>query len=102
MFQLRVIIVIEVIQTDHLVTPRQQTSLEKVEAKRARLTQLWTEGDGHTGDHSAWEAFNAVAQSVDHDDEIWKVRTQRTQQLTDGSLYSTKNAVFATLLKAAK
>jgi phage/plasmid-like protein (TIGR03299 family) len=83
------------------LTPRQKTTLERLEEKRERLTALWTEGDGHTGDNSAWEAFNAVVQSVDHDDEIWKVRTQRTQQLVAGSLYTVKNEVGQALLAAA-
>lgn len=83
------------------LTARQETSRRRLEERRARLTQLWDEGDGHTGDRSAWEAYGAVTQSVDHDVEHWPVRTLRTQQMMGGSLAATKDAVLRSLLTVA-
>ena len=63
--------------------------------------ELWTEGTGHSGDRSMWEAYNAVAESVDHDAELWRVRGPRTAALLDGRLRRIKNRVLATLVTAA-
>ena len=32
----------------------------------AAIRQLWDEGRGHTGDGSAWEAFQAAVEFIDH------------------------------------
>lgn len=69
----------------------------KAEAKRARLSQLWTDGDGHQGDHSAWEAYNAATQSFDHDAEMWGAKNQ-LESLFDGQLSKVKNEVVQTLV----
>lgn len=83
-------------------TSRQRTSLAKIEAQRERLTSLWTEGEGHTGDHSAWEAYNAVTQSIDHDDHLWRVRGEgRLQALMTGRLGQIKQTTIDTLLDFA-
>jgi hypothetical protein len=63
--------------------------------RRLRIKQLWTKGTGHTGDHSMWEAYNAVAESVDHDANLWRVRGSRTASLMDGRLAGIKNRVLA-------
>jgi phage/plasmid-like protein (TIGR03299 family) len=79
------------------LTPRQEGARRRVIARRTRLTQLWTEGTGHSGDHSAWEAYNAVAQSVDHDEALWRVRDSRVEALLDGRLVEVKDRVLSTL-----
>jgi hypothetical protein len=84
------------------LTPRQDGARRRVVARRSRLTQLWEEGAGHQGDHSAWEAYNAVTQSVDHDSELWRLRDSRAEALLDGRLVEIKDSVLATLVAAAR
>ncbi len=83
------------------LTPRQEGARMRVLARRARLTQLWEEGAGHQGDHSAWEALNGTVQSLDHDATLWRVRGQRTAALLDGRLAEIKSRVLSTLVAAA-
>ena len=52
--------------------------------------ELWTKGEGHRGDSSAWEAYNAVAETVDHDVDHWPTTGQRTASLFDGHLARVK------------
>lgn len=73
---------------------------ERAENRRQRLTSLWTSGQGHRGDGSAWEAYQAVAQSIDHDEHLWAVEQpleRRVASLFDGSLSAVKNAVLQKL-----
>lgn len=83
------------------LTARQQTARARIIARRNRLTHLWDEGAGHTGDHSMYEAYNATAESIDHDAELWRVNGPRTGALLDGRLADIKNRVLATLVSAA-
>ena len=83
------------------LTPRQQTARARIVARRNRLTQLWDEGAGHSGDHSMYEAYNATVESIDHDAELWRVRGPRTGALLDGRLVEVKNRVLAGLVAAA-
>jgi hypothetical protein len=82
------------------LTPRQEGARARILARRSRLTQLWTEGAGHRGDHSAWEALNGTVQSLDHDAELWRVRGPRTAALLDGRLADIKQRVLTTLVAA--
>jgi phage/plasmid-like protein (TIGR03299 family) len=83
------------------LTARQEGARARVLARRARLTQLWTEGAGHTGDGSAWEAANGAIQSLDHDSQLWRVRGPRTGALLDGRLADIKSRLITTLVSAA-
>ena len=69
-------------------------------ALQRRRVQLWTEGAGHRGDHSAWEALNGAVQSLDHDRELWRTRGLRTQALLSGSLATRKQRVLVSLVEA--
>ncbi|MEX2374810.1 MAG: DUF932 domain-containing protein [Dehalococcoidia bacterium] len=80
------------------LTPREAAARQRVVARRARVSQLWEEGAGHRGDHSAWEAYNAVAESVDHDEALWRVRDSRVEALLDGRLLEVKERVLSTLV----
>lgn len=86
------------------LTGRQKGSLERQMARRARLEALWTAGIGHTGDHSAFEAYQAVTQSLDHDQNLWVVRGDGTRAEAQifGRLASIKRTVLGNLLKAGK
>jgi len=64
--------------------------------KRDELTRLWTAGAGHVGDRSAWEAYNAVAEALDHNKDLWPNRdgAWRTASLLTGGLGVLKNRVL--------
>ncbi len=83
------------------LTPRQEGARDRVIARRDRLAQLWEEGDGHQGDRSAWEAYNAVTQSIDHDVDLWRVRGSRAEALLSGRLVDIKDRVLTTLVDEA-
>ena len=76
----------------------QQRARECVEKRRRRIEHLWTHGEGHTGDQSAWEAYNAVTATVDHDAKLWPTRGKRTASLFDGHLARIKQRVLNELV----
>jgi phage/plasmid-like protein (TIGR03299 family) len=82
-----------------------QRTFDRAVARRERITSLWETGDGHTGDHSAWEAYNAAVQSIDHDEDQFVVTGSRVEALTSGRLGNLKTdvltSIFATI-RAAK
>jgi phage/plasmid-like protein (TIGR03299 family) len=83
---------------------REKTSREKIEAVRSRLAHLWTKGDGHTGDLSAWEAYNAVTQSVDHDTTLWRSKggeEGRLAAMFEGRLLQVKQDTLDVLVAHA-
>src|SRR5690606_20478840 len=82
------------------LTPHQESARRRLVAKRSRLSHLWERGAGHAGDHSAWEAYNSVAQSVDHDETLWRVRGSRAESLLDGRLLEVKEGVLNSLAEA--
>lgn len=84
------------------LTPRQEGARRRVVARRLRISELWTGGTGHSGDRSMWEAYNAIAESIDHDADLWRVRGPRTGALLDGRLREIKSRVLATLVNAAR
>lgn len=74
--------------------------VSRYEKKVATLRRLWDSGIGHTGDHSAWEAMNAVTQAMDHnEDGLWPTRggVYRTASLLTGNLYTMKQQVIHNL-----
>jgi phage/plasmid-like protein (TIGR03299 family) len=78
--------------------------LDRWATKRATITRYWTDGTGHTGDHSAWEAYNGLAEVLDHDTELFPTRggVYRTQALLMGRLGSIKQAVINRLVDYAQ
>jgi phage/plasmid-like protein (TIGR03299 family) len=74
---------------------------ERAHSKRVELTRLWTGGRGHTGDHSAWEAYQAVVEALDHDVCLWPTRGERLASLVDGNLVSLKSAALDRLVEHA-
>jgi phage/plasmid-like protein (TIGR03299 family) len=81
-------------------SPRADNTVDKWKEKRQRLFSLWHNGDGHTGNDSAWEAYNGVIQSLDHDTDIWKTASaeNRAVSVLNGKLASIRNQVFDSLL----
>ena len=86
---------------DGNLNPRQEQARERLLARRLRIGQLWTGGTGHTGDGSMREAYNAVAEAMDHDAGLWRVRGARTAALMGGRLGVIKSRVLAGLVSAA-
>ena len=83
------------------LTARQESARQKILSQRSRITGLWHEGAGHSGDQSAWEAYNAVAESVDHDAQLWRVRDSRAEAMLVGRLAEVKDRVLGSLVEAA-
>ena len=59
------------------------------------------EGDGHIGDYTSWEAYNAVVQSLDHDEELWPSWDSRAASLFNGPLAQAKRGVLNRLFEEA-
>jgi phage/plasmid-like protein (TIGR03299 family) len=77
--------------------------VERADRKRNELTRLWTQGIGHTGDGSAWEAYNGAVEALDHNAELWPTRggVWRTASLLDGALGEKKALVLNGLVRHA-
>ena len=77
----------------------------RYQQKVGEITRLWTEGAGHTGDHTAWEAYQGLVEAVDHNEVLWPNRGGtfgRAQSLLDGTLGNIKQDVLNGLVKAAR
>lgn len=83
------------------VNPQAEAALERTLRRRTELRRLWTDGAGHNGDLSAWEAYNGLVQAVDHDASLFPVRVDRTESLLDGRLRDVKRECKLRLLKHA-
>ncbi len=77
--------------------------VERALKKRQCIKDLWRNGKGHTGNESAWEAYNAAAEALDHNRELWPTRagSWRTASMLDGEIARTKNAVLDKLVDHA-
>jgi len=85
-------------------SPRADMVMERHGARVTELRRLIRSGAGHTGDGSAWEAYNGVVEALDHNvSGLFPVRggTGRLGALLDGSLSATKGEVLAGLVTAA-
>lgn len=74
--------------------------LARHERKRATMSRLWTAGAGHTGEPTAWFAYNAVVEGIDHHADLFPTRSgvYRTASLLDGTLRELKQRVLANLV----
>lgn len=83
--------------------PRAELVVDRWREKVKRIHDLWSHGTGHTGDASAWEAYNGLVESLDHDTETWKARSaeNRALSLTDGPLAQIRTTVFNKLVALA-
>jgi phage/plasmid-like protein (TIGR03299 family) len=105
-----------VVPVDHLrrklakgdaTTGHTLAAIEKAEEKRDRIRQLWTTGAGHSGDYSAWEAFNGLVEALDHDkafgsyDENGVEKTNRVASAIRGTIDRHKSTVLRGLLRDA-
>ena len=53
---------------DFKTESRFEKAVERAKNKRRAVYNLWFNGLGHTGDHSAWEAYNGAVQAIDHNE----------------------------------
>lgn len=85
------------------IAPMAQYVLDRARRKRAEVTRLWAEGLGHTGDPTAWYAYNAAVEAIDHNRELFPTRagSWRTGALLDGQLKKMKDTVLANCLAVA-
>lgn len=70
--------------------------IERHERKAAELGRAWMEGLGHTGDESAWEAYNGAVQVIDHNTDLFPTRggALRSGALMTGTLRKTKEKIL--------
>jgi phage/plasmid-like protein (TIGR03299 family) len=81
------------------------SSVARAAARRTELTRLWTDGAGHTGDLSAWEAWNGVVEALDHDAAgLWPTRGEdgRIASEFGGAIGTAKTDSLRALLAAAR
>ena len=79
------------------------TVVARADEKRSTLTALWTGGRGHTGEPSAWYAYNAVAEALDHNRDLFPNRggVWRTTSLIEGGIRKMKDEVLGGLVAFA-
>lgn len=75
----------------------------RADDKRRHLTHLWAHGKGHTGEQTAYFAYNAVCEALDHNRELWPTRAgcYRTASLLTGELAQAKNRALDRLVEYA-
>lgn len=89
-------------QKNNIATAAWERATVAAQAKRDRLVFLRDNGDGHKGDGSAWEAYQSVTQSLDHDVDLWKVKGEsRATALFDGQLGKMKQKALDSLYRVA-
>lgn len=74
--------------------------VERAERKRAALQDAWVNGKGHTGEPTAWYAYNGAVEVLDHNRDLFPTKggAWRTASLLDGQLKQTKDKVLTNLL----
>lgn len=100
-------VAVPVFQLEEKIRRREGTghtvaALDKAHDKRAEITRLWTQGMGHAGDHSAWEAWQGVIQYFDHESPLKGENTSRIASLYNGSLGKIKSRIGFGLAAYAK
>jgi len=85
--------------------PHTRTALEKANRVREEVRQLWTDGKGHEGDGSAWEAFQGAVEWIDHGQSSVKGKEnrdeKRAESLHGGHLNGLKSRIARKLFAYA-
>lgn len=83
---------------------RYKGAVQRVEAKREAVRDLWFDGKGHSGNGSAWEALNGLVEALDHN-EAGAFRTPKNGGKIASMLVGTeagiKNKVTGALVEFA-
>ena len=74
--------------------------VERAMTKQREIRRLFTAGKGHTGERTAWYAYQAVAEALDFNRDLWPTRagSWRTASLLNGQLAELKNRVLDNLV----
>jgi phage/plasmid-like protein (TIGR03299 family) len=78
-----------------------QRARDIVADKRATVRRLWTYGQGHLGDYSAWEAYNGAVEALDHHDRQFRSR-DRISSMLNGPIFQAKRNIRTNLLRLAE
>ena len=85
--------------------PHTRTALEKANRVRQEVRDLWDAGKGHSGDGSAWEAFQGAVEWVDHGASSLKGKDdrdeRRAESLFGGHLSNVKSRIARNLFAYA-
>lgn len=79
---------------EHLTSRGYDAAFAAAEKRRTAITEKWEGGVGHVGDHSAWEAYNAAVEVIDHDVTLFRTRGSRVASLLGGRLAERKTLVL--------
>jgi phage/plasmid-like protein (TIGR03299 family) len=80
-----------------------ESVVDRADRKRAELSRLWFAGKGHDGRPTAWFAYNAVAEALDHNKDLWPTKggSWRSASMLTGQIAEKKNRVLDTLVNFA-
>lgn len=79
-------------------SPRANSTVQKADDRRALVRDLWDNGTGHTGNHSAWEAYNSATEALDHHSDQFGVKSNVLESILDGMIGQKKEEVLTELL----
>jgi phage/plasmid-like protein (TIGR03299 family) len=82
------------IETEHLTIRGYDLARKRAEERRQAIERAWTNGRGHVGDHSAWEAYNGAVEVIDHDSELFRTKGSRVAAMIGGRLLEAKSEVL--------
>jgi phage/plasmid-like protein (TIGR03299 family) len=85
-----------------LEAPRFDSTFDRAQTRRQLVTKLWDgEGRGITGNHTAYEAYMATTEALEHYPDVFKIResTPRLQALFPGGSLADKGQDVLNLLQ---
>lgn len=77
----------------HMTSRGYDLAVAAAEKRRAAIQNAWHNGKGHVGDSSAWEAYNAAIEVIDHDAALFRTYGSRVGSLISGRLQVVKQKV---------
>jgi len=86
----------------HLTGRGYDAAYEAAESRRDRISYMWHNGAGHHADNSAWEAYNAAVEVIDHDADLFRTRGSRVAALIGGRLVQKKTEVLNALVTLSR
>lgn len=80
-----------------------ETVVARADEKRQFITSMWTGGRGHSGEPSAWFAYNAAVETLDHNRDLFPNRggVTRTTAMIEGGIRKMKDEVLEGLVALA-
>jgi hypothetical protein len=82
------------VEGNHLTVRGYDLARKSAEIRREAIRDAWTNGKGHVGDHSAWEAYNGAVEVIDHDSTLFRTRGSRVASMIGGRLLEAKSSVL--------